>query len=123
MYSSGWVDYSAGRLSSRKVSPAQWLTSVNLVRKGTLKFPVRVSLTLANGQVLYRQWDAEKLEDWLNITADSPVDSVAIDTQNKIEIETNRMNNAAWRQGGPKPIAVLDRLTYLIQWLLGTVLP
>jgi len=123
MYSSGWVDYSATRLASRNESAGHWLTSVNLLRAGTLQFPVQVSLTLHNGQVLRRKWEAEKSEIWLNIATPSPVDNIAIDTEGKIEVETNRMNNTVWRPSPPKPIALLERLSYLVQWLLGAVMP
>jgi hypothetical protein len=123
MYSSGWVDYSVGHLSSRKMSTGQWHTDVTLLRTGTLQFPVRLSLSLHNGQVLNRTWNAEKQQDCLDFITYAPVDSVAIDPESKIEIETSRMNNAIWRQSAPWPITLLDRLTFLLQWLLGAALP
>lgn len=123
LYSDGWVDYAVIKLLSRKVSTDHWISAVRLLRQGTLDFPVQVALTLQTGEVVFRYWEAGKGELNLEIPASAPVDHVTVDPENKIEIESDRLNNAAWRTEPAKPLALLDRLIYLAAWLLGTLMP
>lgn len=123
LYSDGWVDYAAIQLSSRRVSADHWISTVLLLRRGTLDFPVQVALTLQTGQVMYRSWEGGKVEFNLELSALAPVDHVTVDPENKIEIESDRLNNATWRTEPAKPLALLDRLAYLVAWLLGAVIP
>ncbi len=94
-----------------------------LKRSGTLRFPVQVSITLESGRVIYRNWDDVNSELSLSIAADVPASNVSIDTENRIEVESSRMNNVQWRVEPPKPIALLDQLVYFAGWLLGAVMP
>jgi hypothetical protein len=123
LYSDGWVDYAVTQLTSRRVSTDLWISTVRLRRQGTFDFPVQVALTLQTGQVMYRSWEAGKGELSLVISAPTPVDRVTVDPENKIEIESDRLNNAAWRTEPAKPLALLDRLAYLAAWLLGALMP
>jgi hypothetical protein len=123
LYSNGWVDYSATNLSARQVAQNRWTSAARLNRRGTLSFPVQVSLTLETGQVLHQTWGAADSELDLEIAADAPVSNVVIDPENRVSIETNRLNNAVWRVPPPKPFALLERLLFVVDWLLVAVMP
>ena len=123
LFSNGWVDSSVLRLEARKEGEHRWVSSVGLRRRGTLSFPVSVSLSLHSGKVMYRVWPAEISDLSFDVADDSPVDSVTIDPENKVAIESNRLNDTRWRVTPPLPSALLDRLIYVADWLLSAVMP
>ena len=97
MLSDGWVDYSINGFSTRAVAPNRWINSATLQRRGTLRFPVAVALATQSGQVLYENWSAENAELNLNISTAAPVERITIDPENKVTIESTRLNNVHFR--------------------------
>ncbi len=123
MLSDGWVDYSISGFSTRAVAPKRWINSATLQRRGTLRFPVTVALTTQSGQVLYQDWPAKSAELNLEFSTTAPVERVLIDPENKVTIESTRLNNAHFRNNPPRPYLLLDWLIYFADWLLGALMP
>jgi hypothetical protein len=73
--------------------------------------------------VIHRTWTSKEPTVTWTLTLDSPVDSVNLDPQGKIALETHRSNNAKFRNATPKPITLFERLTFLWDVVLAGVLP
>ena len=119
----GWVDYSIAKVSARMTESQRWINSVVLQRHGTLNFPVTVSLATQQGQVIREVWPIEKAELNLDITTLGPIERIMIDPENRITIESKRLNNSYFREQPKAPYWLLDKLVYFFDWLLGIVMP
>ncbi len=123
MIDNGWIDYRVSQLTTRKEDRDRWYSSVTLSRIGSLSFPVDVAMTLQSGRVIHRAWPPDIAELNLSVTDFAPIENVLIDPENRVTIESNRLNNSRWRDRPSKPVILLNWLTCLFQWLLWMVMP
>jgi len=96
---------------------------VILERRGTLAFPVAVSLKLTSGKTIRRRWlSAAPTVTWTLITA-SPVESVNVDPEALVSLETERQNNARFRTTPPRAWTLLERIVFWTDALFSGVFP
>jgi hypothetical protein len=125
LFERGWVDYVATHLGSTPAAspagifdrpggretlhrdadrPEEWDSRVLILRRGTLRFPVDIELTLADGQRIRKRWDGRG--PWTLVThrGSSPAEFAVVDPDRTITLDDNLLNNAASRgsRGAPR---------------------
>ena len=128
-YSNGWVDFEPVRVSSRRIAPGRWKSSIGVRRSGTLILPVDVAVAFTDGQILNHECEPDA-EEWskdhdpsecsFELESQTPVTNVTVDPQRKIAIESRCANNTIWQTVPPNPPLLLERLIYALQLVLGS---
>ena len=85
------IDYALGKISKTRLDNS-WKTDVHLIRKGTGKMPVDVTLTTISGNKITRRWQGqEKIGQVSFATEDKPA-NVQLDPQDAI-LDNSLFNN------------------------------
>jgi len=121
--SNTWVDYRVEQLSTKEIDNSHWANTVQLAQRGSLRFPVTVSLKLKSGDVIQRELTSSDPNTTWNFTTSSPLESAFIDSEGRILIESRRDNNALFRKSPPQPVALFERTAYYVALALSGVLP
>lgn len=145
LFEEGWVDYVVEGATAHeaqraagifdiagkrdRVTPGAregggWDNGVLVRRRGTLSFPVDVQMTMADGTTRLERWDGEgtsKRFAWHDAVA---LESVSVDPDERVLLESTRLNNHAAVMGGERfAWRVLERAAYDVELLLQAVGP
>jgi Peptidase family M1 domain len=109
----GVIDYAAGAITN---GPAG--SSATVTRKGTIRVPVEVAVTLASGAQQTMQWDGQDSSTSFSFPAGDPIARVEIDPAHKLAAELNVLDNGASATPEVGPALTLGgRLLFLFQML------
>jgi hypothetical protein len=114
MNSAGEIDYQA--LPIHNDTP---VTTVQLVRKGAVRAPVDILVTLASGKQERRVWDVQAERNSFGFPGSDPVVRVEIDPEHKLVAEIDVTNNGA--SASPETGAALTLGGRLMFWLQAIV--
>jgi hypothetical protein len=91
-------------------------------RDGELRFPVRVLLRTQSGERIERLWDGQGRDHVIEHLGPEPVVFAQVDPDDAILLDDSLLDNAL-RSEPIAPLATWDRLSYLIELLLGGLAP
>jgi hypothetical protein len=147
LFDKGWVDYAVTRLSSRRVEEAAGLFDVGdtretrpvagaappaapsyegwvlVTRRGTLRFPVVVELTLDDGSTQRVPWNGEDESARIAYSGNQGLRAAVVDPDHAVLLDDNPLNNHAAATPSPQAPRVMERLTYWAELLLQAILP
>jgi hypothetical protein len=78
----------------KKKEPEQFRNVVKIVREGESVFPVDLKITLANGEVIAKQWDGRDRWVKYEFVKPSKVTRVEIDPEHKVLLDVSFANNS-----------------------------
>jgi hypothetical protein len=98
----GVIDYATGPIENIAVG-----STVQIVRKGAVRVPVDIRVTLASGTQQLRSWDGQTASLSLSFPANNPIMRVEIDPSRKLKAELNREDNSVgmWQVQLPLVVA------------------
>lgn len=147
LFDKGWVDYAITQVGShpsrgaagvfdrggeretitrdQTLRPGQHDGYVLVVRRGTLRLPVDIELTRADGTRERVTWDGQSESHRVPYSGTSPLVAAALDPDDKLLIDARSDNDFVTvagrpRQGAPR---VFERATFWAQVLLGALAP
>ncbi len=83
-----------------------------VARTGDGRFPVQILVTFADGSSVVEDWDGIESTHTVRHLRPSPVESVAIDPDHRLALETNRTNNS-WSS---RPSGSLAAVKWASRW-------
>jgi hypothetical protein len=94
----GVIDYATGPIENTADG-----STVQVVRKGTVRAPVDIRVTLASGTQRRQSWDGQAATLSLSFPAGTPIMRIEIDPARKLKAELNRKDNSAgtWQEQLP----------------------
>lgn len=119
----GWVDYQPLSLTNRVVRENEYEVTAIVQRRGTLRVPAQVWTYTQGGAVVAGSCDAKSDPCILRFITNAPGTAVLVDPERRIAIESRISNNMLRLEPSRRPSALTVRLTFLIQWLMGVLLP
>lgn len=147
LFEKGWVDYAITQASSHPSrtaagifdrdgkretisaasarDPSRYDGYMLVVRRGTLKLPVEIELTSADGARTRVAWDGQSDALRVPYSGSSPLVSAVVDPDHKILLDDRPDNDFATAPGLPTEGAprVLERATFWAEVLLGGLAP
>jgi hypothetical protein len=84
----GLIDYATGAIETSAAG-----STVQIVRKGAVRVPVDIRVTLASGARQLQTWDGQAASLRLSYTAANPIAHVEVDPARKLKAELNRVDN------------------------------
>jgi hypothetical protein len=113
----GMIDYAAGPIVN---DPAG--SRVTVTRNGTIRVPVDLAVTLADGAQQTIEWDGQEPSTSFNFPSDTPVVQVELDPARKLVAELNVLDNSTSTSPQVGPALTLGgRLLFLFQMLAQSV--
>jgi hypothetical protein len=85
-------DYGVEDVSTERTSAGEHIAIITVRRLGRVAMPVQVRITLADGNVLWREWDGAAESERIEVRSATSVRAVELDPEHRI-LETNRVNN------------------------------
>lgn len=85
----GLIDYAAGPIANTAVG-----STIQIVRKGDVRAPVDIRVTLASGEQQLQTWDGQAASLSLSFPATNPIAHVEVDPSRKLKAELNRLDNS-----------------------------
>jgi hypothetical protein len=117
------VDYAVERFTQAPGPAGGYQGHVLVRRRGSLRFPVDVALTFADGTRQSLRWDAAAPAAELPWEGPSELCSAVIDPEHRVLLDDNLGNNAHSRSRSHVSAALLDRLGFAASALLAEISP
>jgi hypothetical protein len=95
---------------------------VLVFRHGSLRIPVDVALSFADGTRLVRRWDGRGRRQSFDVESASPLVAVEVDPERKILLDDN-LTNGSVRRDSPVNPRIAERGLYFGELLLGALGP
>jgi hypothetical protein len=113
----GVIDYTASPIENTASG-----STVRVIRKGAVRAPVEVRVTLASGAQHVETWDGQAQETSLTFPGGDPVASVEVDPAHKLKAELNVLDNSVSTAPQISPAITLGgRLAFLLQAIAQTI--
>jgi hypothetical protein len=84
----GLIDYATGPIVNSAAG-----STVQIVRKGAVRVPVDIRVTLASGARQLQTWDGQAASLRLSFPINNPIAHVEVDPSRKLKAELNRLDN------------------------------
>ena len=91
-------------------------------RDGELRFPVQVLLRTPSGERIERRWDGQGRDHVIEHVGPEPVVFAQVDPEDAVLLDDSLLDNAL-RSEPAAPLATWDRMSYVIELLLGGLAP
>ncbi|HEX9370210.1 MAG TPA: M1 family aminopeptidase, partial [Roseiflexaceae bacterium] len=113
----GVIDYTAGPIENITNG-----STVRVIRKGAVRAPVEVRVTLASGAQHVESWDGLAQETSFTFPGDDAVARVEVDPAHKLKAELNVLDNSVSTAPQISPAITLGgRLAFLLQAIAQTI--
>jgi hypothetical protein len=123
LFHRGWVDYSVDSIVSMALPPSmrqgevRVLSHIIVQRRGSLQFPVDLTLTTADGERRILHWDGRGNGTTFEHLGRSAVVAAVVDPHHRVLLDQNLLNNARTTRQ-PRPWSLLERVTFAGELLL-----
>jgi hypothetical protein len=113
----GVIDYTAGPMENTASG-----STVRVIRKGAVRAPVEVRVTLASGAQHVEAWNGQAQETSFTFPGGDPVARVEVDPAHKLKAELNVLDNSVSTAPQISPAITLGgRLAFLLQAIAQTI--